>query len=130
MFFKSKDIEDLRIEKDELRKQVRALKEEKLDLEHQKKLEIEEIKHLNRLAQEKRDIELEREKSKVREEYLKKQQEMLIETVNTTSSMLKQYHADSVAMLQKHNTEMKDVTTSVYKDIIARLPNVNVTMKR
>jgi len=125
-----KEMDQLVIEREELRKKVRELKDEKMTLESQKKMEIEEIKHLNRLAQEKRDIELEREKLKVQREYNDKVEILTKMAQEESKDQMKTYHASVVETLQKHNTDMREVTTSVYKDIIARLPNVNVTMKR
>lgn len=129
-WFKTKDEEEKVEERKELRAQVRKLKDEIADLECKKRMEIEEIKHLNRLAQEKRDIELEREKSKIKTEYAEKHERALLDHKDDLNKRQAAAFDSVVKLLEKHNTEMKDVTTSVYKDIIARLPNVNVTMKR
>ena len=80
--------------------------------------------------EEKRDIELEREKLKVQREYNDKVEVLTKKAQEESKDQMKAYHASVVETLQKHNTDMREVTTSVYKDIIARLPNVNVTMKR
>ena len=133
LFSKSKtekEIEELQAERDNLRKVVRGLKDDVLEQESKKKMEIEEIKHLNRLAQEKRDIELEREKTKLQVEYNKKYENLFIDTAVAAEKRMKEYHEKIVSTLETHNKDMREVTTSVYKDIIARLPNVNVTMKR
>ena len=125
-----KEVDSLIEERDELRKTLRNLKDEVLEQESKKKMEIEEIKHLNRLAQEKRDIELEREKAKVTREFDEKMTKHLLDTKDDLNSRQAKSYEQIVKLLEKHNTDMREVTTSVYKDIIARLPNVNVTMKR
>jgi hypothetical protein len=133
LFSKSKtekEVDDLIAERDELRKTLRKLKDEVLEEQSKKKMEIEEIKHLNRLAQEKRDIELDREKLKVQREYADKTEKQELANRDALNERMKEYHAKIVQTLENHNKDMREVTTSVYKDIIARLPNVNVTMKR
>ena len=125
-----KEVDSLIEERDELRKTLRKLKDEVLEQESKKKMEIEEIKHLNRLAQEKRDIELDREKLKVQREYADKTEKQELSNRDALNDRMKEYHAKIVQTLESHNKDMREVTTSVYKDIIARLPNVNVTMKR
>ena len=112
-----------------LREDVRKLKEEKMELEYKKKMEIEEIKHLNRLAQEKRDIELEREKAKLQAEYNKKAEKLEIENKDNLMKKMDEYHKATASDLRGFNKEMKETTLSIYKDIIARLPNVNVRMR-
>ena len=127
---KTKEMDQLVIEREELRKKVRELKDEKMTLESQKKMEIEEIKHLNRLAQEKRDIELEREKEKLKREYAEKHEKLMLDGKDKLMEQFVAFHNGTTKLLEQHNNDMREVTTSVYKDIIARLPNVNVTMKR
>lgn len=116
------EVEDLKTEKIKLVNEalmntdsIKLLKEERETLERAKKMDIEEIKHLNKLAQEKRDIELEKEKAKIQVTYQKDR-----------TKLMEEFHAK----VEKRFGNEMDNLKSIYSEIIKRLPDVNMEIKK
>ena len=99
----------------DLEKEIAKLKEEKGDLELKKRMEQEEIKHLVKMKEEKQLIEATKKELELRAEYQKK--EMALQT---------QYHEKQIEQIDDARTEMREI----YKEIMERLPNVNMEIKR
>lgn len=115
MFKLFKDIKDLEKEKQDLKAQVKNLKIEIEEKELKGRIAIEEVKHLNRLAQEKRDVELEKEKIKLEREFNSK-----------TEKLQQKLHDELAGRFAIELTNLKQI----YSDLITRLPNVNMEIKK
>jgi DNA repair exonuclease SbcCD nuclease subunit len=105
-----------------LREQIANLTKEKQTatdeleaLKLQKKHELRDIEHMVKLREEKQAVELERKTVAMQKEFQTK--EMTLQTEG---------HAKIMAMLEKGREEL----SGVYKQIIERLPNVNMEIKR
>lgn len=102
------------------------LKEELEELKLQKRLEGEEIKHMQRINEERMKQELENEKIKLNKKYQedisKFKEEQRIELVNS----LKEFH---MKIETRFNSELQNLKET-YKEIMARLPNVNLTLTK
>ena len=105
------DKRELQADITRLEKDKRTLKDELEDLKHQKKLESEDIKHMVKINNERKDIELEKEKAK-----LEREQATAIAKVKDD------YRDKTEKQLEKQLTNMKDM----YGEILERLPNYNV----
>jgi len=97
-----------------LEKEKRIIKDELEDLKHQKKMENEDIKHMVKINQERKDIELEKEKIKLAGEQTK-----------AIAQVKDEYQDKTEKQLEKQLTNMKDM----YGEILERLPNYNVSHK-
>lgn len=97
-----------------LKKDIKKLEEEKARLQLDKKMEIEEIKHLSKLAEAKRDVELDQHKVKMERDYAEK-----------ARISLEGFHSK---MEVRFNEELKNFK-EIYGEIIKRLPNVNMEIK-
>lgn len=110
-----KKIEDLKGQVISLKTDVQNLKDEKRDLESKKKVELAEIEHLVKMKEEMLDIENQKKENELVAGYQKKEMELQSD-----------YHKKVMTTIEKAQSDIKDV----YKEIMARLPNVNVEMKR
>lgn len=116
-WFKSEskqEIEELKQNIESLTSDKQKLKEELADLTLKKKMEEEEIKHLVKISNERKDIELEKEKIK-----LERSQAEQIATVKDI------YQSKTEKQLEKQLEVMK----GMYGEILTRLPNYNVNHK-
>ena len=107
--FKSKDT----VEKDELKHDVERLEKEKRALKEQ--LEEEDIKHMVKINSERKEIELEKEKVKLERE-----------KASEIATVKDEYRDKLEARLQTEVVNIKEM----YGEILTRLPNINVEMKR
>lgn len=98
-----------------LKSEIGKLKEELEDLKLKKKIELRDIEHMIKVKEEKLVIEGEKNAVKLEREYQVK--EMKLKT---------EQHDKIMGMLEKGKGEMQEI----YKEIMARLPNVNVDIKR
>lgn len=98
-----------------LKLEITKLKEELENLKLQKKMEETEIKHLVKMKEEKQAIELEKAMNAQTKDFNKK--EMDLQT---------KYHEKIMVVLEEGSKKLQDI----YKEILGRLPNVNVEMKR
>lgn len=99
-----------------------ALKSEKAslehrirELEHKKELEEKELTHLIKMKEEKHHIEA--QKKEIELQKLFNDKEMKLQT---------EYHLKNLDIISKEHADIKDI----YKQIMERLPNVNVEVKR
>ena len=100
---------------DELKAQIRTLKDELADLKTTKKMETREIEHLVKLKEKKLDIE-----------YKEKELELQCQYKTEEMKMQREYHGKLVANIDVARTEMKEV----YTGIMERLPNVNLEITK
>ena len=108
-------VEGLREEITGLKDHIMKLKDEKENLTLDKKIETRDIEHMIRVKEEKNSIELEKEKIKLEKEYQGK-----------VLSLLNSNHAKSLELIQESKKELQ----AIYGEIIKRLPNVNMEIKR
>lgn len=114
MFGRKKDPETnaiLKREREQLRTQIRELKDKVADLKHEKKLSDEDIKHMVRIEKER--IEVENEKKQLERDRV--QQEAI--------AKVKDEYRDK--MERRLETEVKNIK-SMYDEILKRLPTVTV----
>ena len=101
-------------ERDALREQVRTLKDDIASLESKKKIEEEDIKHMVRLKEERMEVANE-----------KKQIEMEREKDTEIASVKDTYRDKLEERLEKEVESIKEM----YGQILERLPNVNIKGK-
>lgn len=94
---------------------IQKLKDELAELQTTKKMEEREIRHLVKLKEEKLDIEYKKKELELKNTF--KDKEMAMQT---------DYHDKVLASLDKAKSEMQDI----YKEILKRLPNVNMEIKK
>ena len=121
MFINRKMVKAYKEQMDELKKQITALTNDKMLLKQQceemklkKKMDEEDIKHMVKMKEEKLDMEFQKKVLEVE----KSHDEKLMETKD-------QYRDKMEERLEKETANIK----SMYEDILARLPNVNVRLK-
>lgn len=103
-----KQAQDLRSEKASLEHRIR-------ELEHKKELEEKELTHLVKMKEEKQFIEAQKKEIELQKKFNEK--EMALQT---------EYHKKNLDIISKEHADIKEI----YKQIMERLPNVNVEVKR
>jgi len=114
MFANMKKTSELKTKIEELEQERDKLKECLSDLRLEKKTTEEDIKHMVRITDERREIQMERERVAMQKEL----QEGIAE--------VKDKYRDK---MEDNLKEQLDQMGVMYKDILARLPNVNVRLK-
>jgi hypothetical protein len=126
LLFRQKDVKELVKQVESLLDERRKLKDELEDLKLKKRLEQEEIKHMVRLNEERMKQEVEQEKIKLTKKYhediAKFKEEQRIQLVES----LKEFHTK---IENRFNSELENLKET-YKAIMARLPNVNLTLEK
>lgn len=112
--FGKKDTTKLKDEIRSLEKDKTSLKKELEELKLKKKIEEEDIKHMVRINNERKDIELEKEKI-----------ELERKSANEVAVVKDQYRDKTEKQLEKQLSDMR----GMYGEILARLPNYNVKVK-
>lgn len=100
--------QDLRGEKASLEHRIR-------ELEHKKELEEKELTHLVKMKEEKQFIEAQKKEIELQKKFNEK--EMTLQT---------EYHKKNLDIISKEHADIKEI----YAQIMLRLPNVNVEVKR
>ena len=98
-----------------LNSQIKALKTELEELKLTKKLEELEIKHLVKMKEEKQALESEKNKNDLSKLFNDK--EMALQT---------KYHEQVMGVITKEHEKLQ----ALYKEIIGRLPDVNMTITK
>lgn len=126
LFIKKTDIAELQSEYEKTLKALRATKEELEDVKLKKRLEAEEIKHMQRINEEKMKIELENEKTRLNKEFAeniaKFKEEQRQELVNS----LKDFHKKMEDRFCNELVNMKEI----YNMLTEKLPNVNYNIEK
>ena len=99
----------------ENKKNADRLKDDIEELKHKKEREIKDIEHLVKIAQEKRDIELEKAKAKMEVDFQKR-----VTEVND------KFHEKIEGRFKEEMNNIKEI----YAEIIKRLPNVNMAIDK
>lgn len=103
------------VDKKKLEKEIEDLKHSIRELEHKKSLEEREIEHLVKMKEEKIAIETEKKQLDLQGEYDKK-----------VMTLQKDYHEKVLKMLSDEHAKMQEI----YKQIMIRLPNVNLAIRK
>jgi len=125
-FVRGKEYNEMKCSVERLVKEKQTLKEELEELKLKKRLEQEEIKHNTRLFEESKKQEVDNEKIKIQKKYqedissFKEQQR--VELV----SSLKEFHGK---IESRFNSELSNLKET-YQAIMARLPNVNLSLTK
>lgn len=98
----------------ELKAEIRELREEKEDLEFRKKMEEKEIAHLVKMKEEKIKIETEKKEIELIKDF--QQKEMKLQT---------EYFDKVMEKIEGGHKEMKDI----YGEIMKRLPNISMNIR-
>jgi hypothetical protein len=126
LFIKKTDVAELQGEYEKTLKALRATKEELEELKLKKRLEAEEIKHMQRINEEKMKMELENEKAKINKQYAEDigrfKEEQRVELVNS----LKDFHKKMEERFCSELVNMKEI----YNMLTEKLPNVNYNIEK
>lgn len=98
-----------------LNEEVAKTKEELSDLQLRKKQELRDVEHMIKIKEEKLALESEKGTVKMQKDFQEKEQKLMAEN-----------HAAKLAILEQGKKDLQDV----YKEILHRLPNVNVKMTK
>lgn len=109
-----KDAINLTTTVNDLKKQLRTVKDELDDVKSKKKIELMEIEHLVKMKEEKNAIELEKKTVEIQKQYNEKEM-----------TLLKEHHAKTLSMIDDTKKEFNNL----YKEILSRLPNLNATIE-
>jgi hypothetical protein len=112
--FGSRKVKGLESDIECLEEDKRKLKEELADLKLKKKMEEEDIKHMVKINNERKEIELEKEKVKLERK-----------SAEEIAKVKDEYRDKTEQQLEKQLSNMKDM----YGEILIRLPNYNVNHK-
>ena len=107
--------QDETVDKRKLQKEIEDLKHNIRELEHKKSLEEREIEHLVRMKEEKIAIETEKKQLDLQGLFDKK-----------VMDLQKDYHEKVLKMLADEHQKMQEI----YKQIMTRLPNVNLAIRK
>lgn len=107
--------EDTRLQHQALKKEKADLEHRIRELEHKKELEEKELTHLIKMKEEKQFIEAQKKEIELQKRFNDK--EMVLQT---------EYHKKNLDIISKEHADIKEI----YKQIMERLPNVNVEVKR
>ena len=107
--------DDSRSQNQSLRKEKADLEHRIRELEHKKELEEKELTHLVKMKEEKQLIEATKKELELQKKFNEK--EMALQN---------EYHKKNLDIISKEHVDIKEI----YKQIMERLPNVNVEVKR
>ena len=120
------ELKELQGEYEKTLKALRSTKEELEDLKLKKRLEQEEITHLQRINESKLKMELDAEKQKLARET----QEKITDFRKQQTEELLTLHKTLFQKLEERmNTEVGNLK-EIYTALMARLPNVNLTLTK
>jgi hypothetical protein len=131
-WFKSKntveksELKDLRGQIDILVKDKRVIKEELEELKLKKRLEQEEIAHLQKINEEKLKSELDRKELKMEQDFQKKINKIEEESMKKVVQSLQEFHGKMETKFDSELTNMKEVLALLMKG----LPNVNMEITK
>ena len=112
------DAEDMA---DTAKKEARALKEEVADLKLAKKIEDEDIKHLVKLTEERKELELDKKALELEREKDAEVQIVKEECADEIKEIREEYAKKQEETLQKQIAD----GNLMFKEVMTRLPNIN-----
>ena len=120
------ELTDLRSQIDGLVKDKRVLKETVEDLKLKKRLEQEEIAHLQKINEEKLHAQLDRKELKLEQDFQKKINQIEEESMKKVVNSLREFHDKMEGKFDSELKNMKDVLALLMKG----LPNVNMEITK
>jgi uncharacterized secreted protein with C-terminal beta-propeller domain len=120
------ELKDLKSQVDDLVKEKRKLTEELAEVKLQKRMEQEEIAHLQRINEERLKSELGTEKLKLQQEHQTRIVELEEKTMKEINKSLVDFHAK---IEKRFGEELKSLK-EVYGLLMTRLPNVNMEITK
>ena len=126
LFIKESDVKDLQMEYEKTSKALRTVKEELEDLKLKKRLEQEEIKHMVKINEERKDSEVAKKVIEMEKEYNAKINKFREEQTAALLTLTKELHGK---LEGRFNVELGNLK-EIYQALMARLPNVNLTMTK
>lgn len=120
------ELKDLRSQIEGLVKDKRVLKETVEELKLKKRLEQEEIAHLQKINEEKLKADLERERLKMQQDFQVKINKIEEESMKKVVESLKQFHTKMEDKFTSELGNMKEVLALLMKG----LPNVNMEIHK
>lgn len=118
--------EKLYTELDALRTEKKQLKEQIEELKFKKRLEQEEIIHLQKINEQKLKAEVEAEKLAIQKKY---QEDITGFKKHQTEQLLVLHKELHEKLESRFNTELGNLK-EIYQALMARLPNVNLTLTK
>jgi len=103
------------------KKLARQLKEEVADLKLEKKIETEDIKHLVKITEERKDLELDKERLKLEREKDAEVSQIREDCAGEIKEVRDEYTKKQEDTLQK---QIED-GNKMFSEVMARLPNIN-----
>ena len=125
-FVKDSEINSLRKQVDELIDQKQKYKVEIEELKLKKRLENEEIKHMVRINEERMEQEVTSKKIELEKKYHEDISKFKEQQRQELVLSLKEFHSK---IENRFNSELENLKET-YKAIMARLPNVNLTLEK
>jgi len=101
-------------EVDALTEERRKLKDDLADIKKQKELEKTEIEHLVALKEERMKLQISQKEVELEKQFQKRE-----------IDLMQKNHTDAMKRIEKAGDDMKEI----YKEIMLRLPNVNLDIK-
>ena len=126
LFIKQTDVNELQAEYEKTVKALRATKEELEDLKLKKRLEQEEITHMVKINEERKDSEVEKKKIELERKYNEDINKFREEQTAALLQLTKELHGK---LEGRFNVELGNLK-EIYQALMARLPNVNLTLEK
>ena len=126
LFIKESDVKDLQMEYEKTQKALRATKEELEDLKLKKRLEQEEIKHMVKINEERKDAEVSKKVIEMEKKYNEQISKFREEQTAALLQLTKELHGK---LEGRFNVELGNLK-EIYQALMARLPNVNLTLEK
>lgn len=98
-----------------LKEEITKLKDQLENLKLDKKIEMRDIEHMVKVKEEKGKIELERKATEMEKDFVRKEM-----------ALLQSGHQQVLNLITENNNKLQ----TLYMEIISRLPNVNMEIKR
>ncbi len=126
LFIKQTDVNELQAEYEKTVKALRVTKEELEDLKLKKRLEQEEIKHMVKINEERKDSEVAKKQIELEKQYNEQINKFREEQTAALLQLTKELHGK---LEGRFNVELGNLK-EIYQALMARLPNVNLTLEK
>jgi len=126
LFIKQTDVNELQAEYEKTVKALRVTKEELEDLKLKKRLEQEEIKHMVKINEERKDSEVAKKQIELEKKYNEDLNKFREEQTAALLQLTKELHGK---LEGRFNVELGNLK-EIYQALMARLPNVNLTLEK
>jgi len=125
-FVRDKEYRALQSSVEVLVKEKQTLKTELEELKLKKRLEQEEIKHMTKINEERKDAEVEKTKIELEKKHNERINKFREEQTAALLQLTKELHGK---LEGRFNVELGNLK-EIYQALMARLPNVNLTLEK